>query len=153
MQNQHGSMIKLVNTWIQKTTLQKDYSQLAHYVLSVQKEITLHTSRWQSTVRHSKSDTINEIKMKNEKSLLYVPSLLCHLLAFVTFVVLLMHWFTKLNSQSEWSLSPTGSFANSTCSIGQNSDGGLTSADGADNTAKTSPTYAQRRPDIGVPQP
>lgn len=45
---------------------------------------------------------------ENEKLLLFAPAWLGHLLAFVFHLV---HLFTKLNSQLEWSLSLTGSTA------------------------------------------
>lgn len=47
-----------------------------------------------------------------------VPSWLRCLLAFDTSFSLLVQWFTKLNSQSEWSLTLTGTAANSTIWIG-----------------------------------
>lgn len=70
---------------------------------------------------------------ENKKLLLFVPAWLGHLLAFVFHLV---HSFTKLNSQSEWSLSLTGSTA-----IQQDADG-LTSARGVEHTTKTRPTDA-----------
>ncbi len=43
------------------------------------------------------------------RSTFSVHSLHHYLLAFTTFVFLLVHWFAKLNSQSKWSLSPAES--------------------------------------------
>lgn len=68
-------------------------------------------------------------------------SLEFRLLASVSTVFLLMHWFAKLNGQSQWSLSQTDSTTDSTCSIGQKAtDGGASSANITDHVAWHCPT-------------
>lgn len=72
------------------------------------------------------------------------------LLAFVTSVSLLVHWFVWLNSQSDWLFSPTGSATSSTQSA-EKPPQELTSANGAVKTPqKLEPQTLTDSPTLAV---
>lgn len=102
-------------------------------------------SRWLSLTQYSR---IRMFQWDADEKL-EDPSWLCCLLAFVTSVNL-EDWLAKLNSLSEWSLSPTGFAAESTSSLSWEATvKGLTSARGAGHTTKSRAKDAHQWPNTG----
>lgn len=153
---------------VPKAAKTKNYCKLYLCSVPAWEEITVYISRWQLSVfiiQKGKPEELGLIQTekKAEHVILHIwwkhlrsdedgkwdgPSVCASwlrcLLAFITSAFILMHWFAKLNIQSEWPLSPTDSSTNWTCPVSRKAaNGGLTSANGAEHTTKLRPTDIQ----------